>query len=217
MKSWQQARTLLLAGTFGGILFTLLLTLFKSSSAFRFPSHVPLSGWSLVNQTALNSHPQPIDGVVGKVVGQRYQYTATNQTLNIEMRLLPTTDGDLSKLLGSFNAIALPPNQTPTHYQPTIGHYGLFSYQDRAYLTACINPRGGTTFTKEQFSDQRNTSMMQFDRILLWLIGKEDLRDWRCLWVNMSTPVQQSNPQAAYVILQDTWKDWYSWWSPRWP
>jgi cyanosortase A-associated protein len=98
-----------------------------------------------------------------------------------------------------------------------IGHYGLFSYQDKAYLTACINPRGGTTFTKEQFSDQRNTSMMQFDRILLWLIGKEDLRDWRCLWVNMSTPVQQSNPQAAYVILQDTWKDWYSWWSPRWP
>jgi len=64
-----------------------------------------------------------------------------------------------------------------------LGFYGLFVYQKQS-VNACINSRGGSTFTKEQFNYNRIHRDTQFNRLLAWLLIQ--LRDKRCLWTHLS-------------------------------
>jgi len=72
-----------------------------------------------------------------------------------------------------------------------------------AYLNACINSRGGSTFTKEQFNYNRIHRDTQFNRLLAWLLIQQPLRDKRCLWTHLSIPLNRSSPESAYVILEN--------------
>jgi cyanosortase A-associated protein len=80
----------------------------------------------------------------------------------------------------------------------------------RAYLDACINSRGGSTFTEEQFRANRIQYDVQFNRLLPWLLGQQELRDQRCLWTHLSIPLNQSSPESSYHILENAWFSWYS-------
>lgn len=220
MLANQSLRPIVLAITFVSTIFTLGKVTLDSNlgkySTFTFPATVPLAGWKLLGSKALDNQNYQDTGFIS---GRRYQYIQNDVYLDIEMRY-ETTNGEFKKFLGKYTAIkSLPKKPLPiTKYQQGIGYYILFTDKNKAYLGSCINPRGGTTVSYEQFSHNRNTYDLTFKRIFPWLIGQEELRDWRCLWSYISIPVNVDTvPLADYQILEKAWWDWYQIWNRRFP
>lgn len=178
-------------------------------SAFTFPFVVPLAGWQLLPSVPISSqqeHPEYLSG-------RRYQYIQATVPLTIEMRYLNKTNGEVKNLLKSYTSIPLSPK---LHYQEGIGFYGTFIYQQKAYLSSCINPRGGSTVTQSQFNQNRHTYDVKINRLLPWLLGQAKLEDKRCLWTQLSIPLKSSSSEA-YQTLETAWFTWYQWWYPRFP
>ena len=223
---WKQLRIPLLALTCANILFVFGRSILdptigkRTVTPFVFPQVVPLPQWQRVAS-------QPLENITverppfGKLVlpGSSYSYIQNDLPLDIKMRYEVQTDGNVKNFIRNQSGIKFPLNQplVVVRKDERVGFYGLFVHQKRAYLDACINSRGGSTFTKEQFSYNRTQYDMQFNRLLPWLLGQEKLRDKRCLWTHMSIPLNQSSPESAYVILEKAWESWYQWWHPRFP
>ncbi len=214
-------RIIVLAVTF----VTTIITLGKATldptlgkySDFTFPATLPLADWQPLDSIALNTQNRQDTGFIS---GRRYQYIKNGVPLDIEMRY-ETTNGELKNFLETYTIIKSLPKKplSITKYQEGVGYYILFTDKHKAYLSSCINPRGGSTVSYEQFSHNRNIYDLKFSRIFIWLIGQEELRDWRCLWNYMSIPVNVDNVPLAhkYQILEKAWLEWYQIWQPRFP
>lgn len=188
---------------------------------FVFPQTVPLSGWQLVASEPLKNHAQQLGQVRPKNLpnGKQYRYTKDNQTLDVEMVYELETHGEYKEFLRNFTSIKGVPDQQfiLVRQQPGVGIYGMFALQNRAYLNACINPRGGSTLTRQQYGDNRVRYDLLSERTIFWLLGQRSLRDQRCLWSHFSIPLNKSSPQEAYATLEKAWFSWYQWWSTRYP
>jgi len=152
--------------------------------------------------------------------GKSYKYLLDDMPVDIDLRYAIGTDGDLPLYLKELGNIEIKEDELrqKTVFKATIGHYTAFDYQNRTYLTACINPRGTSTFTKEQFEDNASDRALDRDVVIGWLLGQKDLRDRRCLWTLMSTPITSaSDRNATNQKLEKTWISWYEWWKPRFP
>lgn len=184
---------------------------------FNFPETVPLSTWQPIDS-------KNIPGESGKkydiyLGGMHYRYVQNGLPIDIEMRYLANTDGHVKGYLKKYTTIPSSPDKFKPIFRQKegIGIYNLFVFEERAYLSACINPRGDTTVTGDQFRKNRAIYDMRFERIILWLFGQKELRDNRCLWALLSTPLQDSSPEKAYQILEQAWFSWYQWWQPQFP
>lgn len=197
----------------------------QNIAAFALPTQVPLPGWQLKTSKSLNE--QPIESQK-YIMGQQYHYSRNNldpeaeifeiNNLEIEMRYVVATDGDIRKLTRQFTSIpSVTVNSGTLNQQPESGAYILFADQNTAYLGACINARGKTTVTEEQFQKNRLTQDIQPNRFLLWFLGYAPLRDNRCLWAHLSTPLTQTSLENTYQSLENIWLMWYRWWQPRFP
>ncbi|HEY9692549.1 MAG TPA: cyanoexosortase A system-associated protein [Oculatellaceae cyanobacterium] len=218
MNLWKELRLYILAITFFVGISTLgkrILAPVDKSIAFSFPNEVALHNWqSLASEPLTNIKGENFNSVAGK----HYQYISNNQKLTIETRYLVSTNGDTQQLIEKSSLIpSFDKSLLVNRYSDKVGFYSLFSHNKRAYLSACINPRGGSTVTSEQFTDNRNTYDLQINRLVPWLLGKEDLRDWRCLWTLVSIPMIKSSTEATYPVLEEAWISWYNWWVPRFP
>lgn len=187
---------------------------------FVFPSTVPLPGWQLNNSHSLTA---PIADS-NYLSGRHYLYNQNGQTLDIEIRYVVNTKGDVESFIQNYSPIAGFPSQflLTLRQQKGIGFYSLFTDKQRAYLSTCINSRGGTTVTVSQFRRNRdiydNIYSMRFkERLLPWLQGQGSIRDMRCLWAHLSTSVKDSSPEDAYQTLEKAWFSWYQWWRLRFP
>jgi cyanosortase A-associated protein len=216
---WKQIRIPFLAFTFvTGLLITGKVILLPSLdqakiNAFAFPETVPLPQWQLSLSEPLKT---PEDKHPELVAQKHYRYIENNLPLDIEMRYLQNLyNADVNLLLKSYTSIKS--SAKIVRQSNEIGYYGLGIYKQRAYLSACINPRGDSTFTYGQFRQNRYFKDVSFARLLPLLIGQEPLLDKRCLWVHMSIPMQHSSPEAAYEVLEKIWVSWYQWWQPRFP
>ena len=178
-------------------------------SSFTFFQAVPLSGWQLLSSTPLATQKERPEYLSGK----RYQYMHANVPLTIEMRYLNNTSGEVKDLVESYTSI---PASIKLHHRTGIGYYSVFTYQQKAYLSSCINSRGGSTVTQRQFNQNRHTYDVQINRLLPWLLGQEKLEDKRCLWTHLSSPVKNSSFEA-FQLLEAAWFDWYKWWYLRFP
>lgn len=220
MIAWKRSRLPLLIGTFIAVCFTLGQSLLNPYLGGKFPtlpSNPVLPQWHLVAETTL---PQkPVD-YLQYVTGKRYTYQSRNRLLNIEVHYLANTDGNVSALLRDF----MPPLLAAAATAPPIlrqqlkgGFYSLAIDGKQAYLSACINPRGSSTVTREQFAQNRKTYDLKLERLIPWLLGQADLRDWRCLLTQLSIATDSSTPEATYSVLETAWFDWQQWWSDRFP
>jgi len=215
-------RVSLLAITFSSVLLVLgKLILYPTVASrrvtpFTFPASVPLPEWKFLASSSLDNQ---INTSAKEISGRYYRYIQKDFPLDIEMRYLIDTDGDVDAFIKKHagHSSSEPKNFVVLHQQKGIGFYSLFIQEKRAYLSACINPRGGSTVTGKQFRQNRNAYDLNFNRILLWLVGQDPLRDERCLWTLLSAPLQNSSAQDTYVILEKAWLSWYQWWSPRFP
>lgn len=192
----------------------LAVTLYSAAScypvsSFTFFRAVPLSGWQLLSSTPLATQKEYPEYLSGK----RYQYMHANVPLTIEMRYLNNTSGEVKDLVESYTSI---PASVKLRYQTGIGYYSVFTYQQKAYLSSCINSRGGSTVTQRQFNQNRHTYDVQINRLLPWLLGQEKLEDKRRLWTHLSIPVKISSFEA-FQLLEAAWFDWYQWWYLRFP
>ena len=217
MSCWKNFRIPLLAVTLSGVVLALVKVILypavnsRTNTPFVFPSAVSLPGWQplsshpLVNQTEL--HPNYISG-------RHYQYIQNNLLMDIEMRYLVDTSGDVKDFIKTYTSI---PSSLVLRQHQGIGFYGLFTHQGKAYLSSCINPYGGSTVTHRQFKQNRNIYDLQPSRLLPWLLGQEDLKDDRCVWAHLSIPLKHSSPKRGYQSLESAWLSWSQWWRPRFP
>lgn len=217
MIRWKNLRTPLLAVTLSGVLLVLGKVILypavsnRTVSSFVLPSAVPLPGWQPLPSHLLVA---PTAKDPSYISGRQYQYIQNDLPLNIEMRYLVNTVGDVKGLIKTYTSI---PSSPVLHQQEGIGFYGLFTYQGKAYLSSCINPSGGSTVTDNQFKQNRNIYDLQLGRLLPWLLGQEKLKDERCLWAHLSIPLRHSSPEPSYQTLESAWVSWYQWWRPRFP
>ncbi len=230
----EKIRISLLAVICGSVFFALGKTvLYPSVSSSRianstvtplvFPTAVPLPEWQASSSRPLQvpsdrSLADPTGNKPRLLSARQYRYIQSNLPLDIEMQYVVNSSGKFTtSFIKNYSSIqpSLKQLSLVSRYREGIGFYNLFAYQERAYLSACINSRGGSTVSRPQFMQNRLIYDMRLDRLIPWLQGQQPLHDRRCLWAYLSIPFQNSSPQNAYRILETAWFPWYQWWYPR--
>lgn len=218
MASWKIVRIRLLAILFTGVLFVFFKSVLLppnnsvETPSFKFPVTIKLPHWQFLDSTPLKITNDPTF-----ISSRRYRYQKNNAVLHIDMHYIINSSGDVKDFLKKhiFSKQASAP--LIIHQKPGMGFYALFTTQENAYLTSCINPHGGSTVTFDQFRQNRNSYDLQPYRLLLWSLGLEELRDWRCMWSLLSVPLEKTQSEEAYSILELAWVFWYPWWEKHFP
>jgi cyanosortase A-associated protein len=223
--TWQSVRLSLLAVTFlGTVLVTAKLAAAPKERKDQavaqkqnpLPETVSMQDWQFVNSTPTKPHKEA-------PFGRQYRYQQGDRPLDVELQYM-TSDGNVSRYLFVYTPVRTANAAMKIRYKPGVGHYGVLSHKGNAYLSACVNPRGESTVTEQQFTQNRYTYDLQASRLLPWLLGKESLIDRRCLWTFMSTPVKVNSnagtataTEVAYKTLETTWFSWNKWWQSNFP
>lgn len=233
MIARNQLQTGVLAITWLGITMLTIYAWFSPTAskrevkAFSFPTQIFLDSWQLVKTKSLpldklKTIPQE-DLSEANLLGDRilaarqYNYLYDGIPLEIQMRYIVGTRGNVLQLINrqtDLSGSIL--DQTELKKIPQVGYHLFYRDRDKAYFSTCINSRGYTTATAEQFSQNRYRQIKP-DLVLSWLQGKDSFRDLRCLWIQISIPIQESSLKNTNQILTKAWIDWYSWWQPRFP
>jgi cyanosortase A-associated protein len=218
----RQSLLLLLCSGAIGVLGNAIINNPKSSllepATFDFPQNVPLPDSTILASKSLAAHTFK-NGTVA--TGRSYRYQHQPQPIDIEIRYI--TDGVTNQpavalMLPVFTKIPDAVIQSSTmKEQPGLGFYSLFVDKTTAYLSTCINPRGLTTVTSDQYHSNSNSSGIQLNRLLPWLLGRQTLRDSRCLWTVISTPIDSAAPDATMKTLETVGGNWARWWQAHFP
>ena len=124
----------------------------------------------------------------------------------------------MTTYLQKYTSISAQAIATPSLARlPEVGYHALFSDRDRAYLTSCISPRSPSNVTQRQFSRHRYQNDLQWQVALDWLQGKASIRDRRCFWILLSTPLTQADSSEDYRALETVWQDVYRWGTANFP
>ncbi|MDJ0729052.1 MAG: cyanoexosortase A system-associated protein [Crocosphaera sp.] len=190
------------------------------------PDTVPLSNWNLIKSQPLKSLETKEEGE--QISAKEYEYSNEQEGLTAEIRY--------AKYHGNFNHFLIKDMEMPAatihphiHYKKGVGHYAFFEYDNTSYLGSCINAKGEATVTLDQYNRNRYLWGWGLTRTFFWLLGEQDLVEYRCLWTIMSMP----NPsESDFTInidphnkelnetekkLEQAWFDWYSWWKNNFP
>ncbi|MEI6429779.1 MAG: cyanoexosortase A system-associated protein [Pseudanabaena sp. ELA607] len=223
--------------SFTGInLLLLVRTVFDPSVGkpipFQFPKHIDLATAILVREEAFTDDPSTrIPSQVRANTAHRYIYqikesqNKDKREVTVDVRYLIRTTGNVPVLSVDYGKIKLKDDdlQKDLRFVPNIGHYTFFQTNDRAYLSACINPRGITTVTTEQFDENLSAFAMKPEVLTGWLLGQTDIKDRRCLWTQVSMTLDTTTVQDAQALerthdqLKAVWLDWRQWWQNRFP
>jgi cyanosortase A-associated protein len=193
----------------------------RAPTAFDFPQTISLSNWQMLESKKLTAHSFP-NGMVAK--GHYYRYQHHPHPIEIEVRYI--TDGVANRptvdaMLPIFTKLPATVLQANTlKQQPNLGFYSLFVAQDTVYFSTCINPHGITTVTGDQFHTNSNPNLLSnlpIDRLLPWLLGQQTLRDSRCIWTILSTPIDRAAPNDSIKSLETIGVNWIRWWQVHFP
>jgi cyanosortase A-associated protein len=222
---------------FTGInLLLLVRTVFDPSVGkplpFQFPKSIDLATATLIKEEAFTDAPSTrMASQVRSNTAHRYVYQTRasgnnpQREVTIDVRYLIRTSGNVPILSMDYGKIGLKEDdfQKDLRSVPNVGYYTFFQTSDRAYLSACINPRGITTVTTEQFDENLSAFAMKPEILTSWLLGQTDIKDRRCLWTQISTPVDATTVQDAQALertrdqLKTVWLDWERWWQGKFP
>ncbi len=194
----------------------------EEPAAFNFPPNVPLPDTRMLASKPLAAQSLP-NGMVG--AGSTYRYEYNSRPIDIEIRYItngvanrPTMDAMLP-IFTKIPVTLLQPSSM--REQPGLGFYSLFTDKKTAYFGTCINPRGITTVTGDQFHANSNpnpfTGNIPFERVVPWLMGRQTFRDSRCLWTVLSMPIDAAAPDDTMKTLQTVGINWARWWQGNFP
>jgi cyanosortase A-associated protein len=112
------------------------------TASFTFPESVSLSRWKLLSSDSVNLDRIKNSGsITGKfIAGKHYRYRQNRQLLDIEMRYLVNTNGDLKTAIADRTGTL----SSALKQDSEGGFYSLYTDRGKAYLSACINSRGSS-------------------------------------------------------------------------
>lgn len=184
------------------------------------PASVPLTNWQQTGNKILKSNAP---NKSNQVTGRSYEYRQGNKTLRVDVRP-QYGDSNIGRLLAVASEVEAGNAKLQPKYQAGLGNYGVLAHNGRLYLTACINSRGESTLTNQQFQKNQYSYDLQPSRILPWVLGqKTSVFDERCLWTLMSVPLppnaEANLPQVkeAYQSLESAWEPIQQWWQANFP
>lgn len=184
--------------------------------SYTFPASIPLSRWQFVQATPIGLQKLYTPSLATSaddltISGQHYRYLRNGQPISIEMRYF----GDYSSVADivrettvQLERIRLTPAQT------SVGVHATYQRSDRLFITGCIPATRETTITTGQLRSAQNRLDVLARRSLPWFLGQVPLRDLRCLWVRMSTPINSANSSQE---LEQAWIEWVQWWQNNYP
>lgn len=215
---------------------------------FELPETVELSQWTLTNSEELEPFTLNTGEADYADEGQRYTYVlntnaasspAAVATLTVEQRYMIDTNGFIERLLMGHKAfqedlavLDEKGGDTSTvdadvQYKLGLGYSGLFQVGETTYLSACVNPRGESTFFIDHFLHNQSIYDRDPTRLFSVLFGRQAWTDQRCLWTHMAlspgaSGVELSDSstlpsQDLQVLLNDTWEEWHDMWQPQFP
>lgn len=225
MKSEIPWRTRLLASTCGAVLTAAAYSVSSSTAGYRplapfsFPESMPLAGWEPRGSELLHERQTNLIRASNVVqAGRVYQYVRDGIPLDVEVRYVTRTAGAIGRLLAAQTSLPIEAYERgEIRRDEGIGFSIQFAHGGRAHLDACIHSRGATTATQAQFVAAHRPQDLDRRGATQWLLGRESLREPRCLWVNLSTPADDEELPAAYRRLQAAWKECHLAWQPRFP
>ena len=218
MKLWPQLRIFLLGSTCVSVFFVLAainlsITLNKGPiTAYSFPQRVNLSEWLFTKSSELPQKAnENLSGANAIVSGKRYQLVQNDVPLMVEVRPVFNTDGNIQRLVerSRVSPISIDDSSSMIREKEGVGIYGLSIDEGQAYLDTCLNTRGKSTFTREQFMANQMNYRMQLGRLIALLWGQERFNDHRCLWIRLALPISKVQPKAVYPILEKAWLSLY--------
>ena len=190
--NWQKSRLVSLICCSFTILVALLI-LSNKSDKYGFPQNIAWQEWESINTKKIRPNDEQIEG-------RKYQQE-TNHNLDMEVYYIPNSRGDNSKIISQYLELDSYPKNLTIKQNINIGSYGLFSEGNKAYLTTCVHAQGKIAFTNQQFAELVNHNLRS--RLLPWILGLSELRDWDCLWINMSVSLDHITEEKAALFLQE--------------
>jgi cyanosortase A-associated protein len=194
----------------------------RAASTLNFPQPASLKDLQQIESKSLPDHQFKNKTVA---IGRQYRYRYQQQSQPIDIQVRYITDGvtnqpAMERLLPAFTDVpATVLLSTTSKQQPNVGDYSLFVHKERAYLSTCINPQGMTTVTADRFHANSNPNPLGLpvNRLLPWLLGQQTLRDSRCIWTVLSTPIDRATPDATMKTLETIGVTWIHWWQVNYP
>ncbi|AFY69434.1 hypothetical protein Pse7367_1137 [Thalassoporum mexicanum PCC 7367] len=221
----------LLAAICGSIVLVFgasLLNLKVGDRAFKLPEQAPLDGWQLQDSKPISTEPKAIgeeDEPVAEtvIIAKHYQYSQGDRRLDLEIRYIANSYGQIPAIIPAYTNIADPEFQEIIGDNMTslkksidgIGSYNLFSYQNKAYLSTCITPYGTIIANQDDFFINLRTSQSLKANLLPWALGQTPLRDRRCVWAHLYInidPNQNGAEAQAYETLEASLGNLSQWW-----
>jgi cyanosortase A-associated protein len=201
--------------------------------AFNFPDQIPVAGWRVSKIEALQ-HPDQFRPEI--VDSRRYLYTPEPNTPNqgrasirpesitvdsryYATRKVPVTTNELLNPFmfnQTYGAKPLPFTITSQEFSPD-NYYDLFHHQQKAYLSACIEPTGFSAVNLAQMRQRQLAQRRNPLKLVTWLFSPAPLMDERCVWTQLSIPFTGSDPQPSYKVLGQFWAGWFPWWQQNYP
>lgn len=185
----------------------------QSRPKFQFPNQLALSGWKLQSSNDLDNALK--DTFKNSAIASRqYFYTSPSQDI---LRIDALYIEGISAIPQYLSKLGLNQSNQKLNirYLESVGYYALFADQDRVYLSSCINARGMTAITEEQFTNNYQVDYQNLRHMSLYLLGMRDLRDNRCLLTTISIKLdklEKNKLEQSYQILEKTWTNWYQIW-----
>ncbi|MEH2364420.1 cyanoexosortase A system-associated protein [Nostoc sp.] len=207
-------RRLFLTTTWLSIILTsiYLIATKRPLTTSTFPENIALNSWQQIKVKSWSKQKSDTQIIAEFESGKDYSYTKNNLPLELQMRYVINTRGELNPFLQQSSKNLVKDSQKNIRYVKGIGYYELYSDSKQAYLTACINPRGGSTVNSNQFMQNRYTYDLTWNRLLPWFLGKEVLRDNRCIWTQLSIPLNGVVNSKVYPVLESFWAENYVAW-----
>ncbi|MEO3704110.1 cyanoexosortase A system-associated protein, partial [Trichormus azollae HNT15244] len=76
--------------------------------------------------------------------------------------------------------------------------------------TACINPPGGSSVTSSQFMKKQYKYDLSSNYLLPAIAGQNLITDDRCIWTQLSIPLDRYVATEIYTVLESIWNDNYA-------
>lgn len=187
---------------------------------YEFPENLNLRGWKLEDSEALKPVEKPEYEGSNYAAGRHYRYRQGNIPLDVEVRYVTETLGGVDLFTREHERFTAKADEEEItariRQRAESGHFAEITYGGYAYISTCINPRGFSSATPEQYERNQELYDRVLERVIPWLLGRERWRDDRCLWTLMYTPLG-NNPQAAHGRLESAWQDWFQLWQGNFP
>ncbi len=224
MKAWEKIRNVWL--TIALVSSSLVMLKLAVSPAqkpslpsYTFPASIPLSRWQFVQTAPIGLQKRYTPALATSlddltIAGQSYRYLRNGKPLDIEMRYFQDY-GSISDILKESTIQLERINFTPA--QSSVGAHAIYQRSNQLFITACISATRETTITDGELRSAQTRPNVLIHRALPWFLGQAPLRDLRCLWTRISTPINPASPAATAEELEQVWIEWVQWWQKNYP